>query len=404
MQLFKVYRRGFTLVELLMVIIILSIVTVATIPLVRPALDTRKIREAARMLSALITEAQTRAAETGRPVGIWIERIKTGAGATAVVEPGAAMNVYLCETPPPYSGDTLNSRAIVRVGGPPAYATVQLFPDTGWYRLLRPNDLIRFNHSGATYSFTGKMEDPITPGQFIDALEEYPVGSGSYIIKFDMPPLPPQKFQLVPTNSSDPTFRFPPAAGTPGGWQVPYQIIRQPVKMATTPLQLPNGTVIDLFHSGVGTSYFGTAVNGSGVKFTKDRGPMGFTFSPSGALEKLHFIGMTQQLTQPVYLLVGKRERIATDTSSTSTYPPTFDPQYASADPRETQTEKHNFRDLENLWVCVNPQTGLVTTAEMHEFVDTDPSIVSPIELIQRQNAVNASRQSATSAQTMGGR
>ena len=66
-------RRGMTLVELLMVVVILALLMVVAVPMVRPAFRDRKVREAARQINAFFT-AQARAAEMGRPVGVWIER------------------------------------------------------------------------------------------------------------------------------------------------------------------------------------------------------------------------------------------------------------------------------------------------------------------------------------------
>jgi prepilin-type N-terminal cleavage/methylation domain-containing protein len=417
------YRFAFTLIELLVVIVILSIVTIATIPIIRPALDTRRTREAGRLLAAHITEAQVHAIETGRPTGVMFERLRIGEGTGAGVERGAAMNLYLCEVPPPYSGDITGSTATVRaVSGSPGTATVQFdASDNTWYGLLKPFDLIRFNYGGATYRFTGQAENPSSPGSFIVGTEEDPPGSGTLVLKKDNT----LRFEIVAASTADPTFRFPPTAFPPtSNWKVPYQVLRQPVKLSTTPLQLPTGTVIDLFYSGVGSSYFAELKNPTtNLKFTADPGPLAITFSPSGALDKLYFVGTTISLSDPIYLLVGKREKVAKDTiANPTTYPPVLDPLYQYADARESQTEKHNFRDLENLWVSINPQTGLVTTAEVAELPQpvsgTNPptpdqqayedldAIISgtPTQEQILANAVRISRQFATSAQTMGGR
>ncbi len=44
---------------------------------------------------------------------------------------------------------------------------------------------------------------------------------------------------------------------------------------------------------------------------------------------------------------------------------------YNTADNAATQAEKHNFRDLENLWIAINPQSGLTSTAEVADVNDS---------------------------------
>jgi len=68
-------KRGLTLVELLVVIVILVTLVAGVIPMISPNNDTRKIREASRGLQAYINSAQAEAARTGRPHGIgFVER------------------------------------------------------------------------------------------------------------------------------------------------------------------------------------------------------------------------------------------------------------------------------------------------------------------------------------------
>src|SRR5947207_650634 len=67
-------RAGLTLIELLVVLIIVAILTAVTIPVIKPAMDTRKVREATRLVSTMLGAAQTRAVTTGRPAGVWFER------------------------------------------------------------------------------------------------------------------------------------------------------------------------------------------------------------------------------------------------------------------------------------------------------------------------------------------
>ncbi len=100
-------------------------------------------------------------------------------------------------------------------------------------------------------------------------------------------------------------------------------------------------------------------------------------------------MGQAYPLTNPIHFLIGKREKL----------PPQ---NYVNTDDVATQSEKHNFRDLENIWISINPQTGLVTSAEVAQ-VD-DAAITPGTQQQMLAKAIPAARQFATSAQTMGGR
>lgn len=388
------------------------------------------------MLSAQITEAQVHAVETGRPAGIWIERLRLGGG-TGIAY-GAAMEVYLCEVPPPYAGDFASSKvnvAVQNIGSPimgvrtsPTGTTedVQVVggfmaipaAEQSWIGSLKPYDIVQFAYRGLKYRLLPPPSTATPPvnvtldargyyqpptGGPVDAVIQFePVNDEEYIYNY----------AVSPRLKVSPSFRNLPPAATGGTWSTSYQVFRQPIKLAAAPIVLPTGAVIDLFHSGIGNTFFGTHYkdNPSGtqdLKFTQDAGAFGFTFTPSGALDKLYYVGKTEPITQPIYLLVGKSEKVAQENQNQTNFnaPPPFNfqPAYTPAEAREEQSEKHNFRDLENLWIAINPHTGLTTSAEMAEFSDTTINSGDP-EIVRRQNAINASRQYATSAQSMGGR
>ena len=69
------FSPAFTLVELLVVIAIIVTVSAIVVPLLTPVLDSRRIRESARIVSTQFASAQSEAMAKGRPVGVWIERL-----------------------------------------------------------------------------------------------------------------------------------------------------------------------------------------------------------------------------------------------------------------------------------------------------------------------------------------
>ena len=85
-------RRGITLIELMVVLVIMSIVTAASIPLLTTGVESRRVREAARLVTSYLSAAKSRAIETGRPAGVMFQRY---AG------PNYALTLVGVESPPP---------------------------------------------------------------------------------------------------------------------------------------------------------------------------------------------------------------------------------------------------------------------------------------------------------------
>jgi type II secretory pathway pseudopilin PulG len=361
--------RAFTLAELLIVAVIISVVTIATIPLLKPAMDSRRIREAARIVSTQFASAQGEAVASGHSVGVWLQKIPAGGASSGTVDGDASMDLYLCESPQPYSGDSESSTVIVSVSGAPPTGSVTMSnADSGWIGLLRPGDLIRFNHSGPYYSLGGATQ-PQPDGTLMQA-------TAPTATIFSMTPVSQDDFDT----SGHPVFRYLPpvafvSAGNPNGWTTNFQILRQPVRSSATPMQLPSGAIVDLFFSGIGnpdpvnaiSGYFGSIAN-----FDKDNNPVIVTFDRTGALEYLYVGGTQYSITLPLYFLIGKREKAP------------------SVEPDPT---RQNFVDQDNLWISLNPQSGLASTAE----------VAAPNSSGFSQQVIN-SRSFATAAQAMGGK
>jgi prepilin-type N-terminal cleavage/methylation domain-containing protein len=320
--------RGVTLLELLIVMTIMLMVTAAAIPVVMPALQNRRMREASRLASSFISGARARAIETGRPAGVMIERFN---GLPF------SMNLSYVEVPPPYAGDTRISRAVLTVAGvfPTQNARITNFPavDVLWKNSVRFGDVVRFNYKGPTYVLASQatLPDP---------------NAGKVII--DPPNVTP--WHLIGAMP----LSFPPNYGGPTG--VPYEIFRQPVRSSATPLQLPEGTVIDLMNSGVAGNVFPPVAVPPAMWPTTP--PVTFNpvivFSPNGSVASVAQ-GPTGALARPqgpIFLLLGRRELMA-DVSRSGTAENMFD---SAAKPENLY--------LSNFWVTVGYQTGQVTVAE----------------------------------------
>ena len=123
----------------------------------------------------------------------------------------------------------------------------------------------------------------------------------------------------------------------PTATTVPYRIFRAPIKGGAAPLQLPATTVVDLEYSGC------VSLPPPGQKdFT-------IVFSPTGAVDSIYYANSRSQITDSIYLLIGKRER------TINTFPK---PRPAT----RLETDFTNVEDLNNLWVTVNAQSGVVNS------------------------------------------
>ncbi len=299
-----------TLVELLVVIVIMSILVAAVLPGIQPALEDRKIREASRQVNAYFAKARARAAEIDRPVAVVFERVAAGRN--------DSYQIFLAESPQMYTGDTLGATAAVSTvagwSGAAWQTKVSFAPNTlitvakqpGESIVCKPGDLIRFDYRGRWYQ--------------VDSVHN-PTATDIIIKSSELPPEPPPVIQASPATRS---MRF--------------QIQRQPEKSGETPLQLPTGTVVDLGLSGFGSS--GTEFNVGGDI------PVVITFEADGTVSQVSYgdgAGNVLRGTPlaPIYFMIGRQDKVG------------------AAQPADS-----NLADLNNLWVAVNPQTGLVTTSD----------------------------------------
>lgn len=285
-------RAGMTLVELLVVIGVIVLLMGIAVPAIQSSANQRRVREAARALNVYLGAARNHALETGRPCGVMIQRMAN--------LPQCSMVLDHVAVPAPYCGESVDAVATVQLVsmqiGREAVLRASLSPAINT-RLVAPGDLIQLNNQGPWYTITT-------------------VGDTQLTLRLDI-----TNGQLVP---------WGPSPSMP----VPYKIMRRPLKSHGAPLQLPAGAVIDLQFSGweIGGQQFAL---GTGTQ------PIVLVFSPKGSLERVYYDNNVVSLTQPIYLLIGARERV---------------PAGSAADGLD------NWQDRNNLWVTVNPQTGLVTT------------------------------------------
>jgi Tfp pilus assembly protein FimT len=254
-------RAAMTLVELLVVVAIVVIVIAIMVPAMRPAVEGRKVREASRQINAFMASAKAKAAESNRPVGVFIQAATDGDGNTN----GYALEIGMAEVPLPYAGDSYNSRATAVSD----YSVDLTFSNAGLASgLVKAGDLIRFNSQEPMYEITGVSGSTVT-------------------------------FQNRPGRSVLPT---PPKLDPDPRVGGLFQVYRAPVKAGTKTVQLPRGAVIDMQHCGTGGGSWGTSGNWNAIASQ----PVILLFSPTGRVERLSVAGTSSRMTDTLYLLVGE--------------------------------------------------------------------------------------------------
>jgi prepilin-type N-terminal cleavage/methylation domain-containing protein len=308
-----VIRSAMTLIELTVTMAVMALLVVAALPAIRPAVDNRRIREAARALHIYISAARNRAMEIGRPAGIalvpYAVRDQDGSlqGSMSFV-----VTVDQVESPPPYCGDSVASYAALNWRGSTLTATLS---DGNMGLATRNNiaicngDLIQLNNQGPLYVIANASAYP--------ALE---------------------------LALNDPVYIAPWL----GGEKVPYKIFRQPQKMHATPLILPLGAVIDLESSGTDQGDTRGLYSSNGLQIPS----IIISFTPNGSLDYIYINHNPYPVSQPVYLMVGKREAV----------------------PSQATMHPYNWEDLNNLWVAIQPFNGSVS---VNKVANSQPNVAT---------------------------
>lgn len=263
-------RRGMTLIELLIVISILLILVTAATTMMQVATSGAELREAARQVNTMIAGCIARAAESGRPAGIWIDR------ATGV--PNAGREIFYAASPPLYAGDFTTSACTVIAGA--TTANLQFTQSQGFYGadtvantaddFVRPGDFVRLNFSGPWYPI---LTVPSASSATID---------------------------------STGTFQPKPIAYV----NTPFQIRRGPRKSLVSPLQMPADTVIDFTFSGAGDTGVELDTATAGTDAVR------IMFNPNGSIDRAYYNNASLPVIGTIHLLVGRQTPQAPLTSN----------------------------------------------------------------------------------------
>ena len=321
-----------TLPELLIVVAIIGLLAVTVLPALGTTTESRRTREAARVISGYCARAQGSAIGKAQWNGLLLQTTNT----TSTV----VSQLRLAAVPPPYTGAVLNARLAVQAGTNPvnsgtcvalpesACPTINSSPTASPAELsdiasdsvnVRPHDLIRFAGEGATYDIVSASSTAIT-------LRNRDGGSGAAIAGF--------------STTNQPWPAATPAVHT-------FEIFRQPIATGQ-PVEIPNNRVIDMAWSGYGPSNDDTATNYS--RFNAAGQQVAILFDATGRM-RLVMRG-TSRITplHPVYFLVGRPDRVGNDVASSLS---TTDDSLGT-----------NWQYADSWWIAIEPLTGAVRSAE----------------------------------------
>lgn len=249
-------RRGFTLIEIMVVLVIVMLLAGMILTAVRPAIESRRMREAARTVTMMLYQAKARAVETGRPFGVMFEVAEN-----ADPQAPASRTLYFAESPPIYAGDSEDARAIIREGGSCELTGANT-------SLIEAGDFIRFNFQDPLYEITS---------------------AGGAQIQF-------QALSRLQSQLPKPSGEAP--------MSVPFQILRKPRKAIGMPVQLSGNVVVDMTKSGIGAT---------GVQFNEQGNRrVVIMFSPSGHIDRFYKNEKSSEIPAgPIHILLGRAEKVA---------------------------------------------------------------------------------------------
>ncbi len=352
-------RRGLTLIELLVVVFIILAVSAAIVPVIAPTAAGRRQREAARAVSTMLSSAKSRAIETGRLAGVWLQGIDG--------ERGTVLTLSHCEVPPSFSGLTLNATVTIEnrtfdhdgdMGTPDITRSFVIGMTTPYpIGMIREGDLIKLGYGSSVFTIYEGTYDTMNFDEE-ERLLAAPTAADPWRLE--------QVLTTAPATIS----------GESPGVPYAFEIIRQPRKSAASSVELPPGTAIDLYFSGddlrsllprsenVQNYYSGDDValgetSGSGIVGHNE--PVIILFAANGTPDSVFRLSVVDNMmdefghlswggtafTRPLYLLVGKVEKI----DGTADALLNADDDLSS-----------NLVDLDNYWVSINPGTGTITT------------------------------------------
>ena len=299
------HRRGMTLVELMVVVLILGLLAVTVLPNLANSADSRKIREAARAVSSFVAASQSQAISGRSGGGIRIDVLGSPMGSN-----DAALDVGMVMIPQPYCGDDPGS--VVKVTpGEDANENGNL--DLG--EDANGNGILDFDYSMATLEFTGGFSDDPLKNASGNILPHLGIRFGGSRIEFMFVPTLGSATGTVYMQDGVGQSSLPNLNQTIDNTSWPqgavcYEITAGPLRDGNTSLTLGDGVAIDMTNSYVGTGNIFSVPRLSDSVY--------LLFDSAGVPTSWINDGLTKQpFAETLFLLINSVEAIQNNTSLT---------------------------------------------------------------------------------------
>lgn len=419
----SVRHYGMTLVELLVVMGVLSVLTAIALPNIRTMIKQQRLSRGAAAVQAYIDGARAKAISDGQPYGVIIERVGIG----NPVDRSQSILLRYAYSPPAYSGDVPEAVAVVLPSGNLAFSPMHAPTLVAAARqrtagsrepVVRSGDMITIGTVGVTlpiidiryatsadFAFTAAFSNLNQSPGFVPG--NWPAGMPTDAQVADWP-------VVVLDNGAaySPADRIVRVLNP--GTITPFTITRRPRASILPPLEMVEGTVIDLNYSGVGigNANFSPAIIEGNVSDTspaffnagRNYGSVTIMFDPSGAVSEVRTgipdssdptrsIEVVSAITSNVFLLVGRAGNVRPGDNVdgiTGVNGPVGQDKSGIA----------NLLDLEAVWIAINRQSGEIYTATVDALPRaTDGSLVLPgaTPLAKLNNAIITSQTSIAS-------
>jgi prepilin-type N-terminal cleavage/methylation domain-containing protein len=342
---FKPSSRGFTLVELLIVMSIFLLISAIALPTVRTLISDQKVSQASRTIVAYLDEARSRAISEGRFVGVRIERASSAS--TVDFRTAAGVRLRQLRGVPPYSGEASDARVTFVYPLPTGVFPNPSSPDPPY-----DSTDVGLEFSGVRNQLLTLYTDPNSVLQGDDLYA--PIKDGDLI---ELPGGRVFRLDFTGYTSGTDTVRatidldsplsgsstFPVTHQPVDGASVPYRIHRSPVVSTSQSLTFPRGIVVDTTYSGIGIDGNQFMPQGASANAAID-----IVFGPDGRVEttSIDAIGSRGVPDGMIYLCIGDSDGLQPTTPF-------------NADPRTPA----NLMNLDSLWIVINPTTGRCVVA-----------------------------------------
>ncbi|EMI42573.1 Tfp pilus assembly protein FimT/FimU [Rhodopirellula sp. SWK7] len=318
--------RGFTLVELLVVLTIFLLVSAIALPTFRTLISDQKVSQSSRTIVAYLDEARSRAISEGRFVGVRIERFDTIAAVNFQTAAGVRLRQLMGV--PPYTGEAADAK--VKFIYPTPGATTATLEFTGVHNQM----LVLYTDSNSAL-YNNDYSAPIKNGDLI----ELPGGRYFRLTFTGYNSTTDTVSATIDLNSPlSGSNTFPVIHQPVDNASVSYRIHRSPAVSTSKSLTFPRGIVIDTTYSGIGIDGNHFAPQGSAPNQ-----PIDIVFGPDGRVEtaSLDALGNRTIPSGLIFLCVGDSDGVQPATPFNA----------ANRDPANLMTS-------DSTWIVINPTTG----------------------------------------------